>query len=91
MREKIRIAEGVIHKTVGDEIVLLDLDRGVYYGLDRVGARVWELVESDHTLPQIIDVLLAEYEVTRAELERDVATLLDQLAARKLIQREGTA
>lgn len=86
MEKKIRISGGVIHKTVGDEIVLLDLDRGVYYGLDRVGARVWELVEADHTLAEIIDILLEEYEVTRAELERDVATLLEQLTARGLIE-----
>jgi hypothetical protein len=86
MGKKIRIPGGVIHKTVGDEIVLLDLDRGVYYGLDQVGARVWELVEADHTLPDIIDILLEEYEVTRAELERDVTTLLEQLTARGLIE-----
>jgi hypothetical protein len=90
MGKKIRIPGGVIHKTVGDEIVLLDLDRGVYYGLDQVGARVWELVEADHTLPDIIDILLEEYEVTRAELERDVTTLLEQLTARGLIERGVT-
>jgi hypothetical protein len=31
-------------RTVGDETVILDLANGTYYGLDPVGARMWQLM-----------------------------------------------
>ena len=41
------IPEDVVHRMVGDEAVLLQLDSGVYYGLDPVGSRIWELLEGE--------------------------------------------
>ena len=38
----------VIAKMVGAEMVLLDYDRGIYYGLNPIGARVWQLLSEGH-------------------------------------------
>jgi hypothetical protein len=88
MGAKIRIAEGVIHKNVGDEVILLDLDRGVYYGLDSVGARIWDLLQAGHAAGEVVETLLSEYEVTRAEAEQDVAALIEQLAGKGLLRTD---
>ena len=81
-----RITEGIIFKTVGEEMVLLDLQRGVYYGLDAVGARVWELLSQEVAPAEIIERITGEYEVDRATVERDVAALLEQLLEKGLIR-----
>lgn len=82
---RISVVPSVVSKKVGDETVLLDFDAGVYYGLDPVGTRIWELLAEQHSTSEIVDMMLAEYEVTRELLERDVLALVDDLAAHGLI------
>jgi hypothetical protein len=72
-------------RQVGDETVLLDLASGNYYGLDPVGARIWQLLGEGKTLAQVCDVLVAEYEVPRATLESDVEQLVGQLGEKGLL------
>ena len=87
MTDLVRIADGVVYKRVGDETILLDFDAGVYYGLDSVGARIWELLADARSLEAIVDTLLEEYDVTRDVLENDVAALLSELGLKQLIRR----
>ena len=77
--------EGVIAKMVGSEMVLLDYDRGIYYGLNGVGARVWQLLAGGATRDEVIARLTDEYDVARATLEADVAALLRDLQAKELV------
>ena len=49
--------EGVIAKMVGSEMVLLDYDRGIYYGLNPVGARLWQLLSEGETSERIVELL----------------------------------
>lgn len=85
MTDHVRIADGVVYKRVGDETILLDFDAGVYYGLDSVGARIWELLAEERSLSEIVDVLLVEYEVQRDVLAKDVTALIEELQSRRLI------
>ena len=72
-------------REVGDETVILDLANGTYYGLDPVGARIWQLMAAGQTLVQVCEVMLAEYEVTREDIERDVPALVQSLLERQLV------
>ena len=81
-----RARDGVIAKMVGSEMVLLDYDRGIYYGLNPVGARVWQLLSEGEAVERIVGRLVDEYDVARETLESDVATLLHELEAKELIQ-----
>ena len=74
-----RVAEGVIAKAVGEELLLLDAKRGIYQGLDSVGARVWQLLTGGTSLDETLSVLFDEYEVSRDQLRQDVEQLLEEL------------
>ena len=80
-----RIADGIIYKKVGEELVLLDFERGTYFGLDEVGARIWQLVADGLTPAAIAERIVAEYDVDIDVAARDVEALLDQLAAKQLV------
>lgn len=80
-----RPANGVIFKSVGDELVLLDVERGIYYGLDPVGARMWQLLAEGSSIESIVDAILGEYDVSREELQRDVERLTSELRDRGLL------
>ena len=66
--------------------MLLDLASGTYFGLDAVGGRFWKLLDEGKSPQEARDVLLAEYEVSGEELDRDLQALLEQLAANGLVQ-----
>ena len=68
------------------EAAILNLASGAYHGLDPVGLVVWNLMASPIAVSQIVDTLIAQYEVERARCERDLLALLAQLDERGLIQ-----
>jgi len=61
-----------------------DLD--AIYTLNEIGSRIWQLLDEPATVRQIAAIISAEYEVTQAEAERDVAELLDSMAAAGLVR-----
>lgn len=71
---------------LGDEVAILHLGSGVYYGLNRVGARLWSLLQEPVAVQRLQEALLAEFDVDPDRLERDLTHLLDQLAAEGLIR-----
>jgi len=85
LSDKVSIPTQVMARTVGDETVILDLASGTYYGLDPIGARMWQLMTDGQTLAVICDTLLDEYEVTRETLEGDILRLTEELRAKGLV------
>jgi len=81
----VRIAEQVIFRPVGDELVLLDSRSGTYYGLDPTGVRVWQLIAEGISLGVIVETMLGEFDVTRERLEADVEALIAELEKRGLV------
>lgn len=75
----------VISRTIGGETVILDLESGTYFGLDPVGARIWQLLEGGKSLGEACDAMIEEYDVERDELERDALALAAELVDKKLI------
>jgi hypothetical protein len=70
---------------VGDEIVLLHLENGTYYGLDPVGTRIWALLKQDHGPVEICRLLSAEYEVAPETVEQDVRSFLTDLKSHGIV------
>ena len=85
LTDKVSIPAQVMARQVGDETVILDLASGTYFGLDPVGARIWQLIGEGRTLAEICATMLEEYEVGRAQLETDVLRLTGELLERGLV------
>jgi len=68
------------------EAAILNLKNGVYYGLDPVGARIWNLIQNPTPVDTIVETLLDEYDVDAGRCREDIVGLLRQLAAQKLIE-----
>lgn len=75
----------VLARDVGEETVILDLASGTYFGLNPVGARMWQSMVAGKTLAAVCDAIEAEYQATRPEIEKDLEKLVDELASRGLI------
>jgi hypothetical protein len=79
LESRITRAPDVLHQRVRGEAVLLDLVGENYYGLNEVGARIWELLDADLTLLQIADMIAAEHDAEPARVQGDLRALADRL------------
>lgn len=83
-----RVDPNVVSRRVGEETVLVQLERNEVFALNATGGRFWELLSSGSSRAEAIETMLAEFEVTRAELESEVDSLVDELAAKGLVHRD---
>jgi hypothetical protein len=72
---KLTTSDQVLKQRLDDEVILLDLASGRYFGLPDVGARAWDrLVETGDT-DAVFATLLAEYAVDEPTLREDLDEL----------------
>ena len=83
------ISQEVLSQEVNGETVLLDLDGESYFGLNEVGTRIWQLIQSGQTVAETLSALSDEYDVSRAQLETDVSELLDKLTDAGLVSLQS--
>ncbi len=67
------------------EVVMLSIQRGEYFGLDKIGSRIWELIENPHSIEEIKAILLEEYEVEEDTCKKDLIEFLEDLQIKGLI------
>jgi hypothetical protein len=79
------VSPNQVSTQLGHEAVILGADAGEYFGLNEVGARIWELVQHPVQVSEICTAVCAEYEVQPADCERDVIELLSELRERGLL------
>lgn len=71
------------------DVVMMSIDRGDYYGIGGVGARVWELLESPKTLDDIVQTICREFEVDQVRCHVDMARFLDELQAHGVVSLDA--
>jgi hypothetical protein len=79
------ISDQAIANRVGDEMVVLHLANGTYFGLDPVGALLWEGLTSGNLPSEVCDKILGSFEVDRDTAEDDLRSFLSELAESDLI------
>jgi hypothetical protein len=65
--------------------VILDLESGVYYGLDAVGTFTWSVIQEPKAFSDVTGALLEEYAVERDRCVEDLKKLFTEMAERNLI------
>ena len=85
---KIQIPEDVMFRILGDEAVILNVGSGVYFGLDEVGTRMWQLMSEHGSTDKVIEVMLTEYEVDEGKLRTDLEKLIQQLSDKGLVKTD---
>jgi hypothetical protein len=68
------------------EVVILNLKDSVYYGLNEVGGRIWELIQEPTAVGDIVESLLNDYDVDRERCAQEVIDLVIDLADKGLVE-----
>ena len=91
LQDTIQVCEDVIFRELEGEAVLLNLDTGIYFGLNEVGTRAWNLLQQQSSLRAVYEALQAAYEVTGEQLQADLLGLLDEMREKGLIRVSASA
>jgi len=75
-----------VSSSLDEEAVVLHLKKGMYYGLNSVGATVWNALQQPRKVEEIQRLILAEYDVEPGPCEQDLLQLLQELAEAGLIE-----
>jgi hypothetical protein len=71
---------------ISDEVVILNLKTGIYFGLNPIGAFIWRLIQNPLPISSIQAAVLNDYDVDPESCEKAINDLLQQLAEHGLIE-----
>jgi hypothetical protein len=75
----VAVSEDAVFRELDGEAVVLNLETGVYYGLDTVGTTIWQAVGPHGTLRQAFDRVVADFAADPATVESDLIELAGNL------------
>jgi len=67
------------------EIVLMSIERGNYYGLERTARRIWELLDTPTSLDALCTTLSREYAAPVDVIEADVRQFVAKMAQESIV------
>ena len=85
--EKFIQNKAIVQSKIGEEVVMLDMDSGFYFGLNSVASVIWRLLANEISFEALIDQLMAQFDVERSLCEADTKELLDQMVEKNIIRR----
>lgn len=80
------ISPSVYVAPLNDELALLNAETGIYFGLNPVGAHIWEFLREGVSPIDIAAKLAEEYDVEQSVLLNDVSLLIEDLRHHGLVQ-----
>lgn len=81
-----RIRDDAVFRELDGEAVVLNLETGTYFGLNSVGATIWQLVERHGHVGAVVDGVTRRYDVSRERAHADVIALTARLVEKGLIE-----
>ncbi|MFN8467424.1 MAG: PqqD family protein [Caldilineaceae bacterium] len=79
-------ANELMSSPVDDELVLLNLARNNYIGLDSIGRRIWELLATPQRIGDLCSRLGQEFAGEPEQIEADVLAFVDELVGEGLVR-----
>lgn len=77
---------GLLASSLDKEIVMMSVENNEYYGLNKVGSRIWQIIETPTAVERIIDIMMKEYKIDRSTCTADVMEYLNELESKNLIR-----
>ncbi len=77
----------VASRVINGEAVLLNLNSGFYYSLNKTGSEVWQYLQEGKAIDEIIALLNKIYSLDEKKLKKDVESLVNDLTKEELISK----
>ena len=84
---KYQLTSEQIASKVAGETVILNHNKGAYYGLDEVGVLVWDTLEKGpQTIDSLCEAVVDEYDIDKETCKSDIDVLLKDLISERLVE-----
>ncbi len=78
--------DSTAHRVVGDEAIIVNFQDSFFYNLSPVGTFIWERCDGEHSMAQIINEVVKEYDVEAEEASRDCEQFLQELVQEGILE-----
>jgi len=82
------VADEVVSCDLDGEAAILNIKDGIYYGLDPVGAKIWNFIQKPKVIGDIIEIIYDEYDVDKDQCTNDIFELIGELLKNGLVNVE---
>lgn len=76
----------VIDAEAGEDVVMVSIDRGEYYGVSQVAREIWRAIDNPKKVSDLIDGLVEDFNVERSLCETETLSFLEELLAERLLR-----
>ena len=83
---RVEISDGVIWRDLGGDIVILNVETGVYFGLDGSGGQIWRELAKHGSIEKTFESLRQRFDAESDELRRDIDEMVNQFVQKRLVR-----
>ena len=76
----------VIAAEAGEDIVMVSIEKGYYYGVSNVGREIWGSIDHPVKVSNLVDHLVLTFNVERSLCEQETLSFLEDLLSENLLQ-----
>jgi hypothetical protein len=76
----------IITSEVDGDVVMMSIEKGLYFGLDEIGSDIWQRLESPRSFEELVDGLATSYAGDRFQIAQDLRQLLAAMIARDVLR-----
>ncbi len=77
---------GLMSAPIEGELVILNMTKNNYIGLDEIGRQIWEMLEKPRNVEEIYDLLSREFDAEPGQIAIDVSAFLEELKDEGLVR-----
>ena len=79
LNEVVNLKKALSVTDLSGEKVMIDFDSGKYFMIKGVGNEIWDIIQDEITVGEIVDRLVSEYDISREKCEKSVNAFLEKL------------
>lgn len=88
--DAIRRGDEHVETGIDDETLMMSIQQGNYYSVDGSAQRIWQLIEGSTKVRDVLDALVATYDVEPDQCKTELVSFLDELLENGLIVKADT-
>ena len=85
MKQSYRQNENIVFRPEGDEAMLFNPESAEVMVLNVTGCYAWSLCDGKHSVDDITEAFVKEFDVVHENVKKDVANFIETLSRRKFL------
>ncbi len=70
---------------IHDEVVMVNITQGNYFGLNSVGSDIWELLQEPCSVEELCEKLMNDYDIDKESCLRDINSFIKELMKNDIV------